>query len=108
MNLEASVKKIPSIDDLPGADIVEEGLADVRAGRLTTAACLIFIASPRLTRAGLLSGHLAVRAEKEPELMLYRLLREEPGDAYSRYNALLRRLVSFERALDKRVGAEHV
>jgi hypothetical protein len=31
---------------------------------------------------------------------LYALLGQEEGDPYSRYNALLRELVSFERALD--------
>jgi len=35
-------------------------------------------------------------------LQLYRLLRQQGGDAYSRYNALLRELVSFESALDHR------
>lgn len=39
----------------------------------------------------------------DPELRLYRLLcREEGRGAYSRYNSLLRRLVSFERALEQR------
>jgi hypothetical protein len=40
----------------------------------------------------------------EPELQLYRLLRREGGDAYSRYNALLRELISFEQALDRRTS----
>jgi hypothetical protein len=30
------------------------------------------------------------------------LLRQAGGDAYSRYNALLRELISFENALDRR------
>jgi hypothetical protein len=35
----------------------------------------------------------------DPELRLYNLLAERYGDAaHSKYNALLRRLVSFERA----------
>jgi hypothetical protein len=38
----------------------------------------------------------------EPELQLYDLLKREGGDAYSRYNALVRELVSFENALDRR------
>jgi hypothetical protein len=38
----------------------------------------------------------------EPELQLYGLLQLERGDAYSRYNALVRELVSFENALDRR------
>jgi hypothetical protein len=36
-----------------------------------------------------------------PEHRLYELLaREEPDSAHSRYNALIRRLVSLERALE--------
>jgi hypothetical protein len=38
----------------------------------------------------------------DAELELYRMLCQAGGDAYSRYNALLRRLVSFEQALDRR------
>ena len=37
---------------------------------------------------------------EHPELALYECLCREGGDAYSRYNAYIRRLVSFERALD--------
>ncbi|MCX6930149.1 MAG: hypothetical protein NT154_44095 [Verrucomicrobia bacterium] len=43
----------------------------------------------------------------EPERQLYRLLRQEGGDAYSRYNALIRELVSFEQALDRRCRHRH-
>ena len=39
----------------------------------------------------------------DAELQLYRLLREEDGDAYSRYNALVRELVSFRQALEQRL-----
>jgi hypothetical protein len=39
----------------------------------------------------------------EPELELYDLLLLEGGDAYSRHNALLRELISFENALGHRV-----
>jgi hypothetical protein len=84
---------------LPGEALVREGLADCQAGRRTVAACLIGIAGPRLTRAGLISAARISRLA-EPELELYRLLRQQGGDAYSRYNALLRELVSFESALD--------
>jgi hypothetical protein len=44
--------------------------------------------------------------QEEVELQLYRLLRREGGDAYSRYNALIRELVSFESALDQRIQRE--
>jgi hypothetical protein len=90
------------ITGLPGESLVIQGLADVRDGRLTAEACLVSIARPRLSRAGLLLG---VDADLLPELelCLYRLLRAQGGDAYSRYNALVRELVSFEQALDRRM-----
>jgi hypothetical protein len=89
------------IAGLPGEALVREGLADCQAGRCTVAACLISIAGSRLTRAGLMPAAV-VSGLREPELQLYRLLRQQGGDAYSRYNALLRELVSFESALDLR------
>jgi hypothetical protein len=89
------------ITGLPGEALVREGLADVQAGHCTIPACLVRMASPRLARTGMLPGS-DTRFIPEPELQLYRLLREQGGDAYSRYNALLRELVSFEHALDQR------
>lgn len=86
---------------LPGEALVREGLADHRAGHCTIASCLIAIARSRFLAAGLLpAGSPAFLAE--PERQLYRLLRQQGGDAYSRYNALVRELVSFEQALDHR------
>lgn len=90
------------ISGLPGESLVRQGLADVQAGRKTAPAYLIAIASPRLSRAGLLSD-IEADLPPEPELCLYRLLQAEGGDAYSRYNALVRELVSFENALDWRI-----
>ena len=87
---------------LPGEDLLRRGLADVQSNRCTVAACLVHMAHRRLTRAGLLPQNGAIFIG-EPELQLYRLLRQEKGDAYSRYNALLRELVSFEMALDHRM-----
>jgi hypothetical protein len=89
------------ITGLPGEALVREGLADVQAGNCTIPACLVCMASPRLARAGLLPGGEAGLIP-EPERQLYRLLSAQGGDAYSRYNALLRELVSFEHALDRR------
>jgi hypothetical protein len=59
------------------------------------------MAQPRLRRAGLIGGGGA-GCIPEPEWQLYRLLGQEGGDAYSRYNAFVRELVSFEQALDRR------
>jgi hypothetical protein len=90
------------IAGLPGESLVRSGLADLESGRCTIPACLVSIARTRLSRAGLLAPG-ARACSPEPERELYRLLGAESGDAYSRYNALLRELVSFESALDHRV-----
>ena len=86
---------------LPGEALVRQGLEDLQLDCCTVPACLVGMARSRLCRAGLLlpsfTGVLA-----DPELRLYRLLRQEAGDAYSRYNALVGELVSFEQALDRR------
>jgi hypothetical protein len=85
------------IDGLPGADIVAAGLADLSAGVVSIPSMLVSIGAPRLTRLGL----SVPRAEPNPEHGLYDLLLAEHGDAaHGRYNALVRRLVSFERALE--------
>ncbi len=86
---------------LPGETLVRQGLADFTAGRCTIPACLVTMASPRLRSAGWLPP-ADDRRIPEPELQLYRLLRQQGGDAYSRYNALVRELVSFEQAFDRR------
>ncbi len=86
---------------LPGWEIISSGLDDVAADRLTPAACVISIIWPRLSRAGLVDAAQQLRRVPEPERELYRLLRAQGGDAFSGYNAILRRAVSFERALDR-------
>ena len=90
------------LSGLPGEDLIREGLADVRRGTRTIAGLLVAIALPRLRRAGI-QGAVTVDLEADSELQIYRLLRLSPGDAYSRYNALMRRLVAFEQALDCRL-----
>lgn len=92
----------PDLARLPGWEIISEGLADSATSRVTPAACAISIARPRLSKAGLVSTlHPKIA---EPEHVLYRLFRSENGDAYRRYNAFLRRLISFEHALDRMEG----
>lgn len=92
----------PRFDDLPGADLIRQGLDDVLSRRDTVAACLVQIGSPKLKRCGLrvdVSDEAALSADHR----LYQLLRNEHGnEAHSRYNAFLRELVSFERALEQR------
>jgi hypothetical protein len=90
------------LEGLPGGTLIREGLADHRAGRKTIASCLARIASPRLSRAGLIDPE--VIKDGDMELELYQLLSGESDRAYSRYNSLLRELVSFEHALDQRLS----
>jgi hypothetical protein len=89
------------ISGLPGEQLVREGLADFQAGLHTIPSCLVRVARPRLSRVGLMPPSVPGQFS-EPELQLYDLLKREGGDAYSRYNSLLRELVSFENALDRR------
>lgn len=89
------------VSGLPGEQLVRQGLADFQDGICTIPACLVRIARPRLSRAGLMPQSVPGQFS-ESELQLYGLLKLERGDAYSRYNALMRELVSFENALDRR------
>jgi hypothetical protein len=85
-----------TFDGLPGADLIAQGLRDLAADRQSIASLLVEIGSPRLRQLG-----IAVHSTSErPEHRLYTLLAlESQENAHSRYNALVRRLVSFERAL---------
>jgi hypothetical protein len=85
-------------DGLPGWEIVEPGLADLSRGVESIAALLVAIGAPRLRRIGLPVPGVEWPS---PEHRLYALLSaDEPDAAHSRYNALIRRLVSFERAAE--------
>ena len=80
----------------PGADLVREGLADLDVGRESISSLLVEIGAPRLRTLGV----PVPQTLPLPEHRLYaRLALDEPATAHSRYNALLGRLVSFERAL---------
>ena len=87
--------------DLPGGTLIREGLSDFQNGRHTVAACLIEIARGRFVQSGLLPEGDSAPRLLDPELRLYRLLRAEGGDAYSRYNSLLRELASFQGAFER-------
>ena len=83
--------------DLPGAELVSAGLDDLRRGEQTVEALLVSIGATRLRATGL----DVPEPLPEPELALYRLLGQEHGaDAYGRYNALVRRLISYQRAAE--------
>lgn len=83
---------------LPGGDLVMAGLQDLRAGVESIEAALVRIGATNLRAHGLdvPTGDTWQSAEHS----LYSLLAGKYGNAaHSQYNALLRRLVSFERAL---------
>ncbi len=83
---------------LPGHELIEKGLSDLASDRETPEAMLVAIGAERLRRAGI---SVPLRLPPDPEKSLYALLsRHEPDSAHSRYNALIRQLVSFERAAE--------
>lgn len=86
------------MEALPGSELVESGIEDLERGMETIPALLVSIGAPRLRRLGIpVPGHVI----SSPELRLYqKLWLSDPDGAHSRYNALVRRLVSFERALE--------
>jgi hypothetical protein len=87
-----------SLSDLPGGDLVEVGFNDLTRGVETPEALLVASFASRLRRLGL---PVPPHTIAEPEHRLYRLLAaREPDAAHSRYNALIRRMVSFARALE--------
>ena len=86
------------IKNLPGAHHIIDGLRDLAANRHTIASCLVRIARHRLARTGLIEKD--DHKDNDAELDLYAMLAQEGNKAYSRYNSLIRELVSFEHALD--------
>ena len=84
-------------ETVPGYDLVQSGLEDLSRGIESVPALLVSIGAPRLRRLGFnLLAHVS-----SPEHRLYEILRQsDPDSAHSRYNALVRRLVSFERAAE--------
>ncbi len=85
-------------DSLPGAAFVRRGLADLAAGRKSDESLLVQIGAPRLRRNGFIVADADVPGA---EIELYARLSATGADAaHSRYNALIRLLVSFERAVE--------
>ncbi len=86
-----------TFDSLPGGTLIARGLSDIAAGVTTDAALLVMIGAPRLRGLGLI---VPPNDTPNPETELYQRLAASGADsAHSRYNAMIRVLVSFERAL---------
>ncbi len=83
---------------LPGKELIEKGIDDLSHGVESIESLLVSIGAPRLRRSGMTIPDTTIDS---PEHRLYELLSQsDPDSAHSRYNALVRRLVSFERAAE--------
>lgn len=86
-----------TLDTLPGYELVHAGVRDLERNVVSIPALLVSMGAPRLRRFGLRIPPTL----SSPEHRLYELLAESGADsAHARYNALVRRLVSFERAAE--------
>ena len=86
-----------AMGSLPANNLIVTGIEDLQQRRETIAALLVAIGAPKLRSLGL---EVPEDLPKNPEHRLYDLLSAtEPDSAHSRYNALIRKLVSFERAI---------
>ncbi len=75
--------------------MVDQGLIDLANGRETVESLLVSMAALRLRTL----GYPIPAPFENPELRLYHVLASQFGNgAHSRYNALVRRIVSFQRA----------
>jgi len=84
-------------DALPGAELIRAGFDDLANGVESAESLLVLIGAPRLRRL----GYDVPDTDDFPEDRLYaRLPAEDEDSAHSRYNALIRLLVSFERAVE--------
>jgi hypothetical protein len=87
---------------LPGEEMIRKGLEDFAAGRQTIESLLLQIGATRLREAGV---EFAGPIDPDADHKLYYLLCETHDDgAHSQYNAWIRQLVSFERALENIVS----
>lgn len=92
------------IFEKPGDDLVQRGLTDLAQGVESVEALLVCIGAPRLRACGVMVSSVPAQPEF-PEMRLYRRLHREDADtAHARYNALVRRLISYEQALESTFG----
>ncbi len=83
-------------DELPGGDLVLEGIGELRNGKESIASLLVAIGAPRLRLLGVPIPEITIA---EAEHQRYELLvRTDSDSAHSLYNALVRRLATFDRA----------
>ncbi len=83
--------------ELPGQDLVDAGLRDLRAGLESIPGLLVASFSQRLRELGYSVPELRV---PDPEIRLYRLIEREQGNPHVHYNGLIARMVSFTQAAE--------
>ena len=98
-----------TVPGVPGAEpcsaprrpeLVAAGIDALRRGELTAEALLVAVGARRLRAAGLEIPRVPELSDV-PEQLLYAVVgAAHPREAHARYNSLIRRLVSFERALE--------
>ena len=92
--------KDPFEPSLPGADLVKQGLADLKAGRVSDFSLLLLAAGPSLRNLGLDIPERS--SERLHHHLLYERLEHRLGEgAHSFYNSLIRRIVSYTRAFER-------
>jgi hypothetical protein len=89
------VRSVPA--DLPGHELIADGLRDLAEGRESESSLLVAMAAPRLRALGF---DVPESGGERPSHRLYELLDEQDRGTHSRYNALVARVVSFARAAE--------
>ena len=89
---------------LPAEALIRQGLADLIAGQESVVSLLVQIGGPRLRDCGV-PVPLLPDAENSDRRLYARLAATHGLEAHSQFNSLVRQLVSFERALERRIWA---
>lgn len=85
---------------LPGEELVRKGIQDLEKNLVTDHSLLVLMAAPRLRALGIRVPNSDF--PRPYEHSLYSLLEQRLGDdAHSYYNSLVRRIVSYARALER-------
>ena len=89
------------LKNIPGSDLVLKGLQQLERKELNEEALLVLIAHQRLKALGFTFDDIP-KFYRPYEHELYDMIEKKLGNgAHSEYNSLIRKIVSFSRALEK-------